>query len=298
MDMNIYFPKLGIEMSHVGTSISIFGFHITYYGILMGAAILAGIMITLYFARKTMQNVEYYLDISIGVLTGGIIGARLFYVLFSWDKYRNHFFRIFNLRQGGFAFYGAFLGGLLFLVFAAKRRRLIVGRVLDTASFGIVTGQIIGRLGNFYNRESFGGYTNGLFAMQLPVNAVRTADVTEKIGKHILDVDGIACIQVHPVFLYEMLWNLGILILIIRYAGKRKFEGELFFLYVALYGIGRTWMEALRVDKLMMPGGIPVSLVFAVLSAAAAAVIISRKRKEAVHQERMRRRRALLEERR
>ena len=111
--------------------------------------------------------------------------------------------------------------------------------------------------------------------MQLPVDAVRTADITEKMREHIVELDGISYIQVHPAFLYEMVWNLIILILVLLYYKKKVFEGELFLIYVALYGIGRTWIEALRVDKLRLPfGNLPVSLIFAVVSAAVSIVLI------------------------
>ena len=297
MNMNINFPHLGIELEHVGQSISIFGFHITYYGMLTGLALVAGIVITIYFAAKSRQNMEHYLDLVIGSVLWGIVGARIWYVLFSWENYRGHFFRIFNLRQGGLAFYGALTAAVLFTFFYAKRKRENPMRLLDTACVGLIAGQIIGRVGNFFNRESFGGYTDGLFAMQLPVDAVRTADITEKMREHIIELDGISYIQVHPAFLYEMVWNLIILILLLLYYKKKVFEGELFLIYVALYGVGRTWIEALRVDKLRLPfGNLPISLIFAVVSAAVSIVLIIHFRKEAERKRRMEKRRQIRRE--
>ena len=297
MNMNINFPHLGIELEHVGQSISIFGFHITYYGMLTGLALVAGIVITIYFAAKSRQNMEHYLDLVIGSVLWGIVGARIWYVLFSWENYRGHFFRIFNLRQGGLAFYGALTAAGLFTFFYAKRKRENPMRLLDTACVGLIAGQIIGRVGNFFNRESFGGYTDGLFAMQLPVDAVRTADITEKMREHIIELDGISYIQVHPAFLYEMVWNLIILILLLLYYKKKVFEGELFLIYVALYGVGRTWIEALRVDKLRLPfGNLPISLIFAVVSAAVSIVLIIHFRKEAERKRRMEKRRQIRRE--
>lgn len=297
MNMNINFPHLGIELEHVGRSISILGFHITYYGMLIGLALVAGIFITIYFAVKSRQNIEHYLDLVIGTVLWGVVGARLYYVLFSWDRYQGHFFRIFNLRQGGLAFYGALMAAVLFTVFYAKRKRENSMRLLDTATVGLIAGQIIGRFGNFFNRESFGGYTDGLFAMQLPVDAVRTADITEKMREHIVELEGISYIQVHPAFLYEMVWNLMILVLVLLYYKKKMFEGELFLIYIALYGIGRTWIEALRVDKLHLPfGNLPVSLIFAVVSAAVSIVLIIHFRKEVERKKQMEKRRQLRRE--
>ena len=123
-------------------------------------------------------------------------------------------------------------------------------------------GQLIGRWGNFFNREAFGGYTNGLLAMRLPLDAVRSSEVTEEMMANAVTADGITYIQVHPTFLYESLWNMGVLIilLIVTLKGIRKFNGEVFLLYLLLYGLGRLWIEGLRTDQLVLPGaGIPVS---------------------------------------
>lgn len=264
---------------------------------LIGLALVAGIFITIYFAVKSRQNIEHYLDLVIGTVLWGVVGARLYYVLFSWDRYQGHFFRIFNLRQGGLAFYGALMAAVLFTVFYAKRKRENSMRLLDTATVGLIAGQIIGRFGNFFNRESFGGYTDGLFAMQLPADAVRTADITEKMREHIVELEGISYIQVHPAFLYEMVWNILILVLVLLYYKKKMFEGELFLIYIALYGIGRTWIEALRVDKLHLPfGNLPVSLIFAVVSAAVSIVLIIHFRKEVERKKQMEKRRQLRRE--
>ena len=112
----------------------------------------------------------------------------------------------------------------------------------DTACVGLVLGQIIGRWGNFFNREAFGGYTNGLFAMQLPLNAVRSSDVTQEMMEHLQTIDGVQYIQVHPTFLYENLWNIGVLLLLLLFTKHKKFDGEIFLLYLAGYGIGRFWI--------------------------------------------------------
>lgn len=133
--------------------------------------------------------------------------------------------------------------------------------------------------------------------MQLPVDAVRTADITEKMREHIVELEGISYIQVHPAFLYEMVWNLLILVLVLLYYKQKMFEGELFLIYIALYGIGRTWIEALRVDKLHLPfGNLPVSLIFAVVSAAVSIVLIIHFRKEVERKKQMEKRRQLRRE--
>ena len=127
-------------------------------------------------------------------------------------------------------------------------------------------GQCVGRWGNFFNREAFGGYTDNLLAMQIPLSAVRTGDITPELYQNTVVVDGITYIQVHPTFLYESLWNLCVMIFLILYIKHRKFEGEVFFAYLAAYGLGRVWIEGLRTDQLLIPGtDIPVSQVLAAM---------------------------------
>ena len=123
---------------------------------------------------------------------------------------------------------------------------------------------MLGRWGNFFNREAFGGYTDSLFAMRLPIDAVRSSDVTEQMRAHIQMIDGVEYIQVHPTFLYESLWCCALLILLFAYRKHKKYEGELFLLYMFGYGLGRAWIEGLRTDQLLLPGiGLPVSQLLA-----------------------------------
>ena len=176
---------------------------------------------------------------------------------------------ILNLRQGGLAIYGGIIGAFTTVYFFAEKRKLSWLQMLDTACPGLALGQVIGRWGNFFNREAFGEYTDGLFAMQLPVSAVRSGEITEKMWEHMEVIDGIQFIQVHPTFLYEGLWNLGVIICILIYRDHKKFNGELVLWYLVLYGVGRFWIEALRTDQLLIPGTkIPVSQVLAAILAA------------------------------
>ena len=154
----------------------------------------------------------------------------------------------------------------------------------------IVFGQIMGRWGNFFNREAFGDYTNNLFAMQLPVSAVRANEITQKMWDHVVTVNGVEYIQVHPTFLYESLWNLGVLVFMLWYRKHKKFEGEMMWIYFLGYGLGRVWIEGLRTDQLKLPGtGMAVSqLLSAALVCVAAAVIVTRHRKLKAEKENMR----------
>ena len=189
-----------------------------------------------------------------------IIGARLYYVIFKWDYYGQNLLQIFNLRQGGLAIYGGIIGAFTTVYFFAKKRKLSFAQMLDTACPGLAAGQVIGRWGNFFNREAFGGYTDGLFAMQLPVSAVRSGEITEQMWENLEVINGIEFIQVHPTFLYEGLWNVGVIIFLYLYRKHKKFQGELVLWYLVLYGVGRFWVESLRTDQLLIPGiGFPIS---------------------------------------
>lgn len=260
MDMQIYFPNLGIFLENVGKTFNVFGFEIAFYGCTMATGILAGYLLAAREAKRTGQNPEDYLDMLLYAVFFALVGARLYYVAFQWDYYSKDLIQILNVRQGGLAIYGGIIGAFTTVYFFAKKRNLSWLRMLDTACPGLALGQVIGRWGNFFNREAFGDYTDGLFAMQLPVSAVRSGEITEKMWEHMEVIDGIQFIQVHPTFLYEGLWNLGVIIFLYIYRDRKKFTGELVLWYLVLYGIGRFWIEALRTDQLLIPGiGFPIS---------------------------------------
>ena len=130
----------------------------------------------------------------------------------------------------------------------------------DSLILGVLVGQILGRWGNFFNAEAFGRYTDSLFAMQIKRAVVNPIMIDAALLQHLVTVNGVEYIQVHPTFLYESLWNLGLLLLLLRHRDKKRFEGEIFFLYLGGYGLGRVWIEGLRTDSLLLPGtGIAVS---------------------------------------
>ena len=282
MDMSINFPHLGIYLEHVGRSISIGGFQIYFYGMNIGFGIIMGVLIAQWQAKRTGQDPETYLDLAMIAVILSIIGARVYYVIFAWDMYKDNLLDIFNIRKGGLAIYGGVLTAIITVYVFARVKKLSFGLLLDTAGLGLVLGQVIGRWGNFFNREAFGGYTDSLLAMQLPVSAVRSSDISADLAAHIMNVGGIDYIQVHPTFLYESLWNLCLLIFLIWYSNRKKFNGEVFLLYLFGYGIGRFWIEGLRTDQLILFGtGFPVSQLLAAVMAVAAAAIILLGRKKA-----------------
>lgn len=252
MDYNINFPHLHIYLEHVGKTISVGSFDIAYYGIIIAFAIVVGILLACKEARRTGQNEEDYLDLALFAVVFSVIGARIYYVVFQWDYYKEDLWSILNIRQGGLAIYGAIIGAVITVIVVAKVKKKSYALFMDTACMGLVMGQIIGRWGNFFNREAFGGYTDGLLAMQLPVSAVRINEITQPMWENIQTINGVDFIQVHPTFLYEGLWNLLIFGLLLLYRDRKRFTGELFLLYLGGYALGRFWIEGLRTDQLLI----------------------------------------------
>lgn len=275
MTMNINFPNLGIYLENVGKTVSVFGFEIAYYGMIIGLSVVAGILMASHIAKKTNQNPDIYYDLAIYAVIFSVIGARLYYVIFSWEYYKDDLLSIFNLREGGLAIYGAVIAAVITVAVFCKIKKLSFGVLVDTAVPGLVLGQLMGRWGNFFNREAFGEYTDSLFAMQLPLDAVRSSDVTDMMRRNIQVIDEISYIQVHPTFLYESLWNLGVLLVLLWWRKYKKFDGEILLMYLFGYGVGRFWIEGLRTDQLLIPNtGIAVSQVLALVLVFVSAFLI------------------------
>lgn len=261
---DIAFPNLGIYLSDVPKSFSIFGFEIALYGLIIGLGVLAGILTAARMAKVTGQDPDIYWDFALYAVFFSILGARIYYVAFSWDSYKNDLLGIFNLRNGGLAIYGGVIVAFITLFVYCRIKKLKPLVLGDTAIPGLILGQAIGRWGNFTNREVFGEYYDGLFSMQLPVAAVRARDITENIAAHI--PAGANYINVHPTFLYESAWNLLVFAALLVFRKYKKFDGELCLLYLGGYGLGRFVIEGIRTDTLFLPGTVvPVSQVLALV---------------------------------
>jgi len=287
MHTMIEFPNLGIYLADVGKTVTVFGFDIAYYGITIGIGMLMGIVIASWQAKRIGVNPDHVIDIAMYGIIFGIIGARAYYVAFSWDVYKDNIMSIFNLREGGLAIYGGVIAAIITVIVFCKIKKLSAPLLFDTVGVGLVTGQAIGRWGNFFNREAFGEYTDNLFAMRIPLDAVRKSDVTELMREHMETIDGVDFIQVHPTYLYESLWCVMVLVIMVLYTKHRKFDGEVFLIYLLGYGAGRVWIEGLRTDQLLLPViGLPVSQLLAGIliigSLAAILVVRFRKKKKSV----------------
>ena len=267
---DVSFVHLGITIEHLRNSISIGGFEIAFYGIIIGIGMLAGLYMAQKDARRRGQDPELYLDFALYAIIFSIIGARLYYVIFDWELYKDNPIEIFNLRGGGLAIYGGIIGAVLTLMVFTKVRKVSFFSMADTGCIGLITGQIIGRWGNFFNCEAFGGYTDSLLAMRLKMSLVNPSMISQELLDHRIVENGVEYIQVHPTFLYESVWNLGVLAFLLWYRKRKKFDGEILWMYLLGYGLGRAWIEGLRTDQLLFFGtGIPVSQALSMVLVAA-----------------------------
>lgn len=262
-DLDIAFPNLGIYFSNVPYGFTVFGFFIAFYAVIIAAGMYAATAMCDRIATREGMPKDLLWDAAFVILPCGIVGARVYYVLFKLEDYAARPLDVFNIRQGGLAIYGGVLAGILAMYLFAKRKGVSFLQLSDIVMTGVILGQVAGRFGNFTNREAFGGYTDNLFAMQLPLSAVRdTGAVTEEMLSHMAEHAG--CIRVHPTFLYESAWNLCLLLFVLWYRKHRRFHGEISLLYLGGYGVGRFLIEGLRTDQLLIPGTqVPASQVLA-----------------------------------
>lgn len=255
----IWFPNLGIEIDHLSrTAFTVFGQDIYWYGIFIGLGVILGVLLALHEAKRTGQNPDTYLDFIIYAMIIAIIGARLYYVIFSWDFYSQHPEKIFAIREGGLAIYGGIIGGVLTAIVYSRVKKKNFWVMADTMAPSLILGQMLGRWGNFCNKEAFGGFTDNLFAMRYQLSQVRASDVTPDILQNLVTVNGVDYIQVHPTFLYESMWSLCVFIILLILQRKKKFNGQVCATYFFGYALGRVWIEGLRTDQLCI-GNVPVS---------------------------------------
>ena len=276
----IWFVNLGIKIQKLDRiAFSVFGIDIYWYGILIVLGILGGSLITAYEIKRTKQDINLYLDFLAYAILGSLLCARIYYIVFSWDYFKNNLDQIFAIRNGGIAIYGAIIGGFITAIIYTKVKKISFLKFTDSIAMGLLVGQIIGGFGNFVNREAFGGYTDSIFALRYLKSQV--SNLTQDVLNNVVNVNGTEYIQVHPTFLYEAFWNFCILIFILFYRKNKKFEGELTFIYFLLYGIGRFIIEGLRTDSLMIYGtNLRVSQVLSLLFSIIALIFLVLKRRK------------------
>lgn len=286
----IFFPGLGISFGNVPSGFTVFGFEIRFYGLIIALGFILGLLWACHEAKRTGQNPEAYQDFLLIMIIPTILGARLYYIIFYPERFfargqslGQTLLAMINLRNGGLAIYGGIIGATLTGLIFVKKRKLHFPLFTDTISMGLLIGQILGRWGNFFNREAFGAYTDSVFRMAIPVSYYemngslgyfrQTGVITDTMLQHTETVRNITCITVHPTFLYEGTWNFLLFLFLLYYRKHKKFDGEMSLIYVAGYGLGRFFVEGLRTDSLMI-GPLKVSQCLGLLCVAAGAVLI------------------------
>lgn len=251
---DLYFPHLGIGIEKLQNSISVFGFSIAFYGIIIGIGMLLGMSVATKDYGKHGHKVEDIQDFALIVIILGVIGARLYYVIFEWEYYAKHLAEIPNIRQGGLAIYGGVLTAIATCIVFCKKRKLQFLPMADSGVIGLILGQAIGRWGNFFNAEAFGGYTDSLLAMRIKESIVNPGMLNSNVLANLQYISGTSYIQVHPTFFYESVWNLSVFAFLYFYSKKKSYDGQIFLFYLMLYGFGRFFIEGLRADSLMFFG--------------------------------------------
>ncbi|OUL29427.1 prolipoprotein diacylglyceryl transferase [Nostoc sp. T09] len=217
---------------------------IRWYGLLIATAVLIGVSLSQYLAKRRNVNPDLLSDLSIWLVIGAIPAARLYYVLFQWPEYAQHPERIIAIWQGGIAIHGAILGGLVAALIFAKLKQVSFWQLADLVAPSLILGQAIGRWGNFFNSEAFGDPTNLPWKLYIPA---------DRRPPELANFE-----YFHPTFLYESLWDLMVFALLITLfvrslQGKPRLKiGTLFLTYLAAYSLGRVWIEGFRTDSLML----------------------------------------------
>ncbi|MBA1333677.1 MAG: Prolipoprotein diacylglyceryl transferase [Firmicutes bacterium] len=233
----------------------IFGLSVRWYGIIMSAGILMGMLIALKEAKRLGMDENLILDLVIFAIPAGIVGARLYYVIFNWDYYSGNLLQIINIRGGGLAIHGTLIAAVITGLIYARVKKVSFWTLADITAPGIILGQAIGRWGNFVNQEAYGVPTD--LPWGIMVNGVK----------------------VHPTFFYEFLWNMGVFFVLLWFRKRKKVEGEVFLLYVILYSVGRFFIEGLRIDSLMI-GSLRMAQVVSLAAVALGAALIVYRRKK------------------
>lgn len=280
---SIQFPNLNINIENLPKTFNVFGLDIAFYGCIIAFGILAGIFIACAEAKRTGQDYNQYIDFAIYAIIFSVLGARLYYVAFSWDYYSQNPKDILNIREGGLAIYGAVIAAVITCFVYTRIKKMSFRLVADTGVLGLIAGQLIGRWGNFFNREAFGQVTSNSNPLAMRIyfdDYYSIAQVPEAVKTGMETLYGktlaeIGYIQVQPTFLYESLWNTFVLILILIFRDKKKFNGEVLLWYLIGYGLGRAVIEGFRTDQLIMPmTGWPVSQFLSIMLVAISAIVI------------------------
>ena len=252
----ISFPDLGLELNPSRIAFTVFGKDVYWYGIIIALGFALAVIYGMRRVKAFGLTEDNILDMLFVAVPSAIVCARLYYCIFNWKAYASNPISVLYIWEGGIAIYGAVIGAVVSVLIFCKVKKMPFGPYGDIGALGLLIGQMVGRWGNFMNREAHGEFYDGFLKMGI-------------------DTGNGEVLYYHPTFLYESVWNLIGFILLHFYSKKRKFDGEVFILYVAWYGLGRAWIEGLRTDSLYLFGtGIRVSQFLAAASAVLAIAIL------------------------
>ena len=269
----IQFPELGWKFNINPTAFSVFGFDIQWYGIIITIGLILALIYVLPKMKRFGLDSDRAIDVIIGGVIGGIIGARVYYVLMRWDEYKGDWKAMINTRNGGLAIFGGIIGGILIGYVIARIRKVKALPMLDVVSLGFLIGQGIGRWGNFFNQEAFGTNTDSFLGMTGGTIQRTIADGMSMDGD--MYKNGLEMLwekPVHPCFLYESIWCLLGFVILAFWSKRRKYDGQIFLMYLTWYGAERFLVEGLRTDSLML-GNIRVSQALAAVIFVASVIL-------------------------
>ena len=267
----VEFPALGLRVPVARTLFKVFGQDIYTYAIIIALSIVFMIILGLRHGERYGIRQDTIIDLMIFAMPASIICARLYYVIFSWDNYKNNPIEIFNIRQGGIAIYGSVIGAFLTVLIFSKVKKISAMRFLDFGVPYLILAQGIGRWGNFVNQEVFGTNTTLPWGMTSPQISAYLASHEQWLASFGIAVDPAK--PVHPTFLYESLWCILVACVLFWLRRRMKYKGEVFFGYLIGYGAGRAFIEGIRTDSLML-GGIRISQLISILAVVGCLIVV------------------------
>lgn len=271
----VSFPGLGINLNISRVAFKVFDFPIYWYGILIASAFLICIFWAMKDSPKFDLVPDTVIDLMLFAAPIAIICARLYYVIFSWDNYKNNLGEIIDIRNGGLAIYGGIIGAVVTAYFVAKYKKIPAFKFFDVYIPYVALGQAIGRWGNFFNQEAFGTNTSLPWGMTSPSTKAYLSGMQDTLAKSGIIVN--PDLPVHPTFLYESIVDFIVFAFLLRVRKKKKFDGEVFCLYFVTYSLGRAFIEGLRTDSLML-GSLRVSQLLSIILVVAFGIFVIYKR--------------------
>ena len=252
----IAFPNIGIDSFSIApVAIRLFGLEIRWYGIIIVLGIILAFAYAVYRSKVEGFTSDDMMDLFIYTVFSGIVGARLYYVLTSLDKY-DSFLDAIAIWNGGIGIYGAIIGGALAIFIVCRVKKKSFMRAFDMIAPGVMIGQIVGRWGNFCNGEAYGDISRFEFlGKTFSTPMAKDLPFVMEVNSY---ASGYQTVLAHPTFLYESLWNLVGFIIINAFYKNKKFDGQIFYMYILWYGFGRMFIEGFRADSLYI-GPIKIS---------------------------------------